>query len=1129
TSSAVESAKSARSTFALTKLKRSGTAELIDQRLAWLQMWDPSGRFKLAWDGASILMVLLDAFTMPVSLAWEIDAGWEDVGTTFLLITFWTTFLFWMSDVFVTFNTAIFQNGSLTKKRSAVVCEYLKGWFLFDLTLVTLDVLTATLQTSRRLRGSGNSVRLARALRLLRLIKMSKFNQVLQEVAASTGRQWMILVMAITNTSALILVVAHILTCAWYGVGKLTQNRGQRSWIDEAEALSVPGWVQYLHSFRFILNNPSPAPLAPESDVERLVDIFMYIFCLVIIGTSISTISSTLAELRAMNEENDRQRREIRVYLTNQNAQFDLVSRIMKFVDYKLEKMSPTNFDSSLISSTLQTELYVGQRSAFLSPMPIFLLTEEAYHEVFAGACAALKKDIYETGEAVFSAGGFSTALHITTTGSYKFCDFNMSEEELEGVHWFEELSLYAEVLLHRTTLTALTFAELFTLAGNDLAECIRKSPGCTRMFCEYAKEFVGAMQKANGEMTHQDQVMLSDRCCKQNQVYQILYPDPRTMLENIDIVGEGLLEEDDESADLDEESAAELAVSKKLSKEHSPLTPTSGSGREVPFPSMRPMRNMVPLMSRNGGLGSFVRTVIDSSLAMEVDYLCRRLQTVIPELDSQTGSHVVLKQAPERDRAESSCISVLALVTGKYEIFTKPQAPQAKLRPEQWYQLRDIIRWINPSEEQMHSVLVLLAIRALGKSKAMLNQLPKHQRRPERAVLYLMEFHENVVPSATRLDDDGLRRVRKALHVHETFNLAQMLQGENIPGNVNQLQELILSYKEEGKEVFRFYILFLLGFMSGLASGQGSRFMNATNAPAVISGIHMLQHLLDATAQGIYWGFIASRASALRLPQRTAEDFVLVRLACLSRVQDASGYKELRRAWDSLGAREQSFLVEHFLSDGLEERALVLEFLPACVANAKSNSLVGLTILLEVLVDLLSNLWMAVDNMANLKGVKMIAVDLSEDMGEFIAAVQNRFVFQTCVSRCKFHSVDDRVRVEMTGGNWGRTNDPDTDMTSLAYIVKDVLMKQQVMESSAPDVEDFAVTADDRLDWPGAAADQAAIRRVEELQPLSAKVCRRHKVFLSLLRGLMRLDPHSRMDAATGGASSFFLGEVRE
>ena len=40
----------------------------------------------------------------------------------------------------------------------------------------------------------------------------------------------------------------------------------------------------------------------------------------------------------------------------------------------------------------------------------------------------------------------------------------------------------------------------------------------------------------------------------------------------------------------------------------------------------------------------------------------------------------------------------------------------------------------------------------------------------------------------------------------------------------------------------------------------------NATNAPAVISGIGMLQHLMDATARGIYWGFAAARAPGLQL-----------------------------------------------------------------------------------------------------------------------------------------------------------------------------------------------------------------------------------------------------------------------
>ena len=50
------------------------------------------------------------------------------------------------------------------------------------------------------------------------------------------------------------------------------------------------------------------------------------------------------------------------------------------------------------------------------------------------------------------------------------------------------------------------------------------------------------------------------------------------------------------------------------------------------------------------------------------------------------------------------------------------------------------------------------------------------------------------------------------------------------------------------------------------LPGGRGFSFQlrNATNAPAVISGIRMLQHLLDATARGIYWGFIAARVPDL-------------------------------------------------------------------------------------------------------------------------------------------------------------------------------------------------------------------------------------------------------------------------
>lgn len=51
------------------------------------------------------------------------------------------------------------------------------------------------------------------------------------------------------------------------------------------------------------------------------------------------------------------------------------------------------------------------------------------------------------------------------------------------------------------------------------------------------------------------------------------------------------------------------------------------------------------------------------------------------------------------------------------------------------------------------------------------------------------------------------------------------------------------------GDSLFRFYILFLLGFMSGLAGGEGSRFMNAKNADATIGGIRVLQKLMSVNA----------------------------------------------------------------------------------------------------------------------------------------------------------------------------------------------------------------------------------------------------------------------------------------
>lgn len=52
---------------------------------------------------------------------------------------------------------------------------------------------------------------------------------------------------------------------------RCTRHRGPRK-----VHFVLLGWIQYLHSLRFILNNPSPPQIAPDSGTERLVDVVTY-------------------------------------------------------------------------------------------------------------------------------------------------------------------------------------------------------------------------------------------------------------------------------------------------------------------------------------------------------------------------------------------------------------------------------------------------------------------------------------------------------------------------------------------------------------------------------------------------------------------------------------------------------------------------------------------------------------------------------------------------------------------------------------------------------------------------------------------------------------------------------------
>eukprot|EP00435_Cladocopium_sp_Y103_P037287 s20_g9.t2 len=969
----------------------------------------PEGYFRICWDLCSLVLLLIDAIFLPLSIAWDWSWGFGSVSGAILSGSIYVGLVFWTLDIVLNFNTAVYIQGQLVTKRRRIMRRYLSTWFALDISIVILDYLNLAQDYESNL-SFLRFGRIVRAFRMLRLLKMSKLDAIIQELAASTGRQWIMLVISIFNAAVAAICVAHIITCLWFWIGSTVQAEGRESWIDIALAHDLDGATQYITSLRYVMNAPAPPLIAPDSVRERLVDIMNNVFTLVVIGSAVSKISGTLVELRAMNESRSRQRREIRVYLSNQDASFELVSRIMKFVEYKLDKISPVTFDSSLISMTLQTELYVSQRGQYMELLPICNLTKVLYPETFAYICAKLQKQVFETKEKIFVTGAVATSLYITVTGKFIHVEAEdpKTERLVTGNEWFGELALYGEGVIQHATLSARTFSEVLSLEQQDLIETLRSYPECASMFCDYAKAFIDNMRKPSAKSRHKQELDEAEHCCRQTKQYQELYPDPKTRLKNIRLFPTDL-EELDEAFEL------------------MPLDAGAESGT-------------LPRRPVNGGLLEYIKALSGPDLQMES--LQQDLRTHLPEIHIQHGSYTIFEQAGERDRAESSCISLLSMIYDRYDLLVHPQVNEdTRLRRDQWGQLQDLISWAKPSHQQIHAALVLLAIRGLGKSTTVQSQIQSCEGRPEQAVLYLVENARNVVPSVAALSPEALHYVRSVLQVHETFNFAQMLQGENVPASVAQLQEKI---RQHGIEVFHCYVMFLLGFMAGLGGGRGSKFLGARNGEVLIASMQVFSNLLSLTPRSVYWGYLRARANSFKASFITGEDLAIVRLACLSRVHDQREFVALRHAWSSLDRKERGTLVEHLLADGIQQRAVIFTFLPDCIQHSMLNASVGLTRLLQVLVDLLKHLKMALGNTVV---HQMVFIDLS-DFSE------NTFIFQTCISRCKLDVPEAGQRphatLEMTSNNWGRISEADTDLMSVDHRVREVRETAQGLRSCA-------------------------------------------------------------------------------
>jgi hypothetical protein len=202
------------------------------------------------------------------------------------------------------------------------------------------------------------------------------------------------------------------------------------------------------------------------------------------------------------------------------------------------------------------------------------------------------------------------------------------------------------------------------------------------------------------------------------------------------------------------------------------------------------------------------------------------------------------------------------------------------------------------------------------------------------------------LIPSFWKLDKELQKTILSSLEAE--FNFGQFLQTEALPHSLRVVKDLIGAGGEDSNVLLYFFLFRIFAQMSGLfgfRSLNASLFMTDRMYVNYSLGLEVLQGFAAGQQPlAVYERFLAERATAQGLALQDKDARAQIRLACLTRIYDIKGGKEIKEAFDALNRTERINLANFLNADGI---AQVPGFIPYNAPNyleaSRLNPVVGL------------------------------------------------------------------------------------------------------------------------------------------------------------------------------------------
>jgi len=489
----------------------------------------PDSERRMAMDALSFFMLIFDVIFTPYYITWP-EAVPDRTAVPIMI----ATSSFWALDMILSFFTGFFTDEGLVELHfRRVAAHYLKTWFLPDFICSAADASNLLPIFIGHSPSSASSlvrfvriVRLARFLRVLGMLRMLRVLQAFSLYMESALSQSWGMVIRILQICGLLVWLGHLVACAWFGIG-LGAPQGEvcESWmqtpigLDQQFDIKTLGPAyQYVLSYQWGLAQLTLGShdVIPLNISERIFTILCNLFGLVFGGTLISILSTTLIDLKEVNQEKASKVRVLKAFLLQHQIDRRVRLRILHQVRDRVSRRDGTLVEKDvkalqLLSSALLRDLRYSLYVPRIRTHALFRAWGCVDTESLRHLCGEEGVEFlsYLPDDEIFSGGDLANAGYLLTSGTVDY-DFEARSilAGLSTVHspevvdaWPSESMLVSEdtwmceatwwvVWYHVGTATSKGPSTLLSISPDAIAGAVGTNVTLQAITQEYARMF---------------------------------------------------------------------------------------------------------------------------------------------------------------------------------------------------------------------------------------------------------------------------------------------------------------------------------------------------------------------------------------------------------------------------------------------------------------------------------------------------------------------------------------------------------------------------------------------------------------------------------------------------------------